>query len=143
MHDHSYRVGLARSLLLAAVAVAALMAGFEVLKQFLFPRISLWQSHAATIVFSTIVATLATYLLGRKLIASNAKLQDDIRKREWMSKALEQSEARYRSLFERNQAATERDCPACTLSIPVGARRCPECTTEISPATEVPHAFRP
>ena len=104
MHDHSYRVGLARSLLLAAVAVAALMAGFEVLKQFLFPRISLWQSHAATIVFSTIVATLATYLLGRKLIASNAKLQDDIRKREWMSKALEQSEARYRSLFERNQA---------------------------------------
>ena len=111
MHDHSYRVGLARSLLLAAVAVAALMAGFEVLKQFLFPRISLWQSHAATIVFSTIVATLATYLLGRKLIASNAKLQDDIRKREWMSKALEQSEARYRSLFERNQAGVFRSTP--------------------------------
>jgi large conductance mechanosensitive channel len=42
-------------------------------------------------------------------------------------------------LFERDHAATERDCPECTLSIPVAARRCPECTSEIVPATEQPH----
>jgi large conductance mechanosensitive channel len=41
-------------------------------------------------------------------------------------------------LFERNRAATTRDCPECTSSIPIGARRCPECTAEITPATEQP-----
>jgi len=51
--------------------------------------------------------------------------------------------ARLLRLFERDQAATERDCPECTMNIPVGARRCPECTAEISPATEVPQAARP
>ena len=41
-------------------------------------------------------------------------------------------------LFERNQAATTRDCPECTMSIPIAAQRCPECTAEITPATEQP-----
>ena len=31
-------------------------------------------------------------------------------------------------LFERDRAATERDCPECDRSIPIQARRCPECT---------------
>ena len=41
-------------------------------------------------------------------------------------------------LVERNRAATQRDCPECTMSIPVAARRCPECSAEIVPATEQP-----
>ena len=41
-------------------------------------------------------------------------------------------------LFERNRAATERDCPECTMSISVAAQRCPECTAEIVPGTEQP-----
>jgi large conductance mechanosensitive channel len=41
-------------------------------------------------------------------------------------------------LLDRNEAATSRDCPECTMSIPVAARRCPECTAEIAPATEQP-----
>ena len=41
-------------------------------------------------------------------------------------------------LFERNQAATSRDCPECTMSIPVAARRCPECTAAITPGVEQP-----
>ena len=32
-------------------------------------------------------------------------------------------------LFEGNQAATEKNCPTCTMRIPVAAKRCPECTT--------------
>ncbi|MEY9930480.1 large conductance mechanosensitive channel [Catenulispora sp. GP43] len=32
-------------------------------------------------------------------------------------------------LFDREQAATEKDCPACAMKIPVAAKRCPECTT--------------
>ena len=41
-------------------------------------------------------------------------------------------------LLERNKAATTRDCPECTMSIPVTARRCPGCTAEITPATHQP-----
>jgi len=29
----------------------------------------------------------------------------------------------------------ERECPECTLAIPLKARRCPQCTAEIEPAT--------
>jgi large conductance mechanosensitive channel len=46
-------------------------------------------------------------------------------------------------LFQKDQAATERDCPECTMSIPVGARRCPECTAEIVPAAELPQPVSP
>jgi len=41
-------------------------------------------------------------------------------------------------LFERNRAATTRDCPECTSRIPVAARRCPQCTAQIAPGTEQP-----
>jgi large conductance mechanosensitive channel len=50
--------------------------------------------------------------------------------------------SRLLQLFERNQAATARDCPECTMSIPIAARRCPECTAEITPATEQPQPIR-
>jgi large conductance mechanosensitive channel len=46
--------------------------------------------------------------------------------------------ARVLRYFERDQAATERDCPECTRSIPIAARRCPECTASVTPATEKP-----
>jgi PAS domain-containing protein len=111
MLDRSYRVGLARPLFLAAIAVAALMAGFEALKQLLFPHISIWQSHAATISFTTILTTLAAYFLGRRLMGLNRKLRDDLNERRQISKALQQSEARYRSLFERNKAGVFRSIP--------------------------------
>ena len=45
-------------------------------------------------------------------------------------------------LLERNQAATTRDCPECTMSIPIAARRCPQCTAEIAPANEQPQPVR-
>jgi large conductance mechanosensitive channel len=44
-------------------------------------------------------------------------------------------------LAERNRAATERDCPECTMSIPVAARRCPQCCAEITPAAEQPRQY--
>jgi PAS domain S-box-containing protein len=111
MHEQSDRVGFVRSLLLTAIAVAAVMGAFELLKQLFFPGISLWQSHGLTIAFTTLLAVLAAAWLSRKLIASNAWLGDNLHKREWISKALEQSEARYRSLFERNKAGVFRSSP--------------------------------
>lgn len=41
-------------------------------------------------------------------------------------------------LLERNKTATTRDCPECTMSIPIAAARCPECTAQITPGTEQP-----
>jgi large conductance mechanosensitive channel len=46
--------------------------------------------------------------------------------------------SRLLKLFERNQAATIRDCPECTMSIPIAAQRCPECTAQIVPGTQQP-----
>ena len=50
--------------------------------------------------------------------------------------------SRLLKLLERNQTATTRDCPECTMSIPVAARRCPQCTAEIASATEQPQPIR-
>jgi large conductance mechanosensitive channel len=35
---------------------------------------------------------------------------------------------------EAPAAPTTRDCPFCLTAVPLGARRCPHCTSEISPA---------
>ncbi len=50
--------------------------------------------------------------------------------------------SRLLKLFERNKTATTRDCPECTMSIPIAARRCPQCTAEIAPASEQPQPVR-
>jgi large conductance mechanosensitive channel len=42
---------------------------------------------------------------------------------------------RITALATRNKAATERDCPECLQSIPVGATRCMFCTAEVPPVT--------
>lgn len=44
--------------------------------------------------------------------------------------------ARITALSQRNKEATERDCPECLSSIPVGARRCMYCTSEIPPVPQ-------
>src|SRR5580704_13841938 len=55
-----------RWLLLAAFGVAAVMLAFEAAKQVLIPHLSLWSSHLVTIFFTTVLATVAASLVGRK-----------------------------------------------------------------------------
>jgi large conductance mechanosensitive channel len=43
---------------------------------------------------------------------------------------------RITTLANRKKAATERDCPECLQSIPVGAKRCMFCTAEVPPVTQ-------
>jgi hypothetical protein len=57
-------------LALAGLVVAALMTAFEIAKQALFPHISIWQSHASTIGFTT-ASTVASYSLMRRLASLN------------------------------------------------------------------------
>jgi large conductance mechanosensitive channel len=43
---------------------------------------------------------------------------------------------RITDLANRKKAATQRDCPQCLQSIPVGATRCMFCTAEVPPLTQ-------
>src|SRR5215469_1311995 len=49
--------------------------------------------------------------------------------------------AKLAAIANRNKAATDRQCPECTSTIPVAARRCMYCTAVVPPAqapTDVP-----
>ena len=50
--------------------------------------------------------------------------------------------ARVTALANRNKVATERQCPECLSTIPVGARRCMYCTAEVTPVAP-PNDARP
>jgi large conductance mechanosensitive channel len=41
--------------------------------------------------------------------------------------------ARLTALANRNKAATDRQCPECTSTIPIAAKRCMYCTSEVPP----------
>lgn len=47
------------------------------------------------------------------------------------------------ALAARNQAATDRECPECLSMIPVAARRCKFCTSEVPPVPETTTAAGP
>lgn len=44
--------------------------------------------------------------------------------------------ARVTALATRSRAATERNCPECLSSIPVAAKRCMYCTSEVPPVPQ-------
>ena len=44
------------------------------------------------------------------------------------------------AMSEKEQEATERECPECLSQIPLAARRCMYCTAEIAPAQGTPSA---
>src|SRR5262249_28682944 len=78
---------------------------------FLFPHISIWHSHLATICFTTLLAVLVSYVLVKRMAAMNRKLEEELSERGRISKALEQAEVRYQHLFERNKPGVYRSTP--------------------------------
>jgi large conductance mechanosensitive channel len=49
--------------------------------------------------------------------------------------------AKLTALANRNKAATDRQCPECTSTIPIAAKRCMYCTAEVPPvppAADIP-----
>src|SRR5205823_15026783 len=93
---------------LAAATVAGLMFCYELIKQLLFPHITIWQSHLITIGFTTLLAVAAMYAVSGRVRALIRKLAADLLERERMTAAMQLSDARYRSLFERNKAGVFR-----------------------------------
>ena len=47
--------------------------------------------------------------------------------------------AKLTALASRNKAATDRQCPECTSTIPVAAKRCMYCTSEVPPVPAPVH----
>jgi large conductance mechanosensitive channel len=41
--------------------------------------------------------------------------------------------SKFLAMFDRNKEATERECPQCLSQIPVAAKRCMYCTSEVPP----------
>jgi PAS domain-containing protein len=78
----------------AAMTTFCIMVIFEVAKQALHPRISVWTSHTVTILFATLVAAVLSFTV--------------LRKEEQLYFDLSSSEKRYRLLFERSLAGVYR-----------------------------------
>jgi two-component system sensor histidine kinase/response regulator len=110
MDKYSTRPASSGPLLLAIVAGASalLMLLYEATKQLVFTHLTLWQSHAIAIVVTSLVATSACYLVRRRL-AAIGELQMAVAERNaeiaHARLALEKTEQRYRSLFERTPSA--------------------------------------
>jgi diguanylate cyclase (GGDEF)-like protein len=48
---------------------------YELAKQFIFPHIGIWTSHTITILFTSMLATVVAYFVGRKLLSINSELE--------------------------------------------------------------------
>ena len=91
------------------IAMTVGLAAYEGAKQLLFPHITLWQSHAITVVTFATASTLAVYLALRRRLALLHQAQTRLVERAGAEAALRASESRYRLLFETNVAATIRN----------------------------------
>ena len=89
-------------LTLAKVGVAAfvLMSAYQFIKDYLYPDISLADSHMHTVVFTTLLATAAAYFVFRKQQALLAMLVAEANERSETERALRKSEEKFRSIVE-------------------------------------------
>ena len=103
---HPPTTGFRRGLAAVIVGTATVMLAFEAVKQVLYPDITLWNSHRATIVFATFLAALAAYYVGSHLAALNERLEAlvsqvnrELLQLEMSEAALRQSEEKFAKAF--------------------------------------------
>ncbi len=90
-----------KQLFFVAIAVFGLMFVYEFLKTYFIPTLSVWQSHFITIGFSTVIATLAAYVI---LKNRNKLLEEVTENRDNYKLALkksEKTEEKYRIISEK------------------------------------------
>jgi PAS domain S-box-containing protein len=88
-----------------SVLMLALMTLYEAIKQVLFPAISIWESHAITIVFTTLLAASISFWVLKRFHGCYQELLDENRQRRITESTLKESEAKYRLLFEQSHDA--------------------------------------
>ena len=118
MSEATHQIRIARWLLAVGIGAAALMFSFELTKQLLAPRITIWISHAVTICFTTLLTVLAAYLVASRLATLNAELAADIEQRKRLEllqrqseEELRESENNFRSLVENAPCGICRSTP--------------------------------
>lgn len=101
LHAESKRRVISR-LLITAIGMFLCMTIYESLKQFLFPAITVWQSHMVTIFFSTFIAVMVAYLVMRKtdLLLEQIAEENEIRRR--TEDELRLSKEKFYKLFHAN-----------------------------------------
>jgi PAS domain S-box-containing protein len=87
-------------LCLVFVSMLGIMFVYELTKQVLNPAITLWESHAITIVFTSIVAVIIVFFPLRSAYREQQKSQEALRHQVEAEERLRRSEVQYRSFVE-------------------------------------------
>ena len=87
MKNTSKHIG--KSLSMIALTMLIGMTLYEALKQALSPNITIWESHAVTIVLSTVIATSVGFYVLRRLVDVNGKLSRKNEESERLRKELQ------------------------------------------------------
>jgi PAS domain S-box-containing protein len=95
--DHT---SLTRILILFFIAMLIITFLYELLKQLLFPDITLWESHAITILFTGIVSVVILFFPLRRLFREQETTKAVLIRQNETEKKLRQSEAQYRTFIE-------------------------------------------
>lgn len=84
----------------ASLVVLSAMSAYELVKQLLWPRISLWESHLITIGFSTLCGGLASIWVTSRLHQALKQLQVQSVEKERLHAELEKTLARLRDTYD-------------------------------------------
>jgi PAS domain S-box-containing protein len=85
---------------LVFVSMLAITFVYELTKQVLSPTISIWESHAITIVFTSIVAAIVVYFPLRSTWREQIRAEEALRLQQQAEENLRKSEMQYRSFVE-------------------------------------------
>jgi PAS domain S-box-containing protein len=95
------------------VSMLAVMFVYELTKQILNPSITLWESHAVTILFTSIIAVILIYFPFRSTYREHQKAQDALRLQLLAEEKFRKSEMQYRSFVESAEDSiytVDREC---------------------------------
>ena len=82
------------------IAMLVVMSLYELAKQLLNPDITIWESHALTILFTSIISVVILFFPLRSLYREQQRTKDALRHEQEAEEKLRRSEAQYRSFVE-------------------------------------------
>jgi PAS domain S-box-containing protein len=94
------KIQIRRQLVLIAVVMLVIMTAYEIFKQLILPDISIWGSHAITIIFTTILATWISYFVLRRFQVEAKKRLDEIESRKQAESSLDDTQLRLAQIIE-------------------------------------------
>jgi len=100
MHPEQEYPPLTTILGLVFIAMLAVMFLYELVKQLLIPSIPVWESHALTILITSIISVIILFFPLRSLYREQERTRMALRNQQEAEARLRQSEARYRSFVE-------------------------------------------